>query len=419
MRLRSVDYVNLGGRGFIPFNLDSLPAMQNVRHAGKIFLTGRGFATAASLLFALFYSQDLGITNRSILAFIMTVNALCWVVFTSGTTLTLRKLGADQQIGKFLPSFVPLFLIQIVVVMTVSGLVIQFYSLLKNYITPTYFWCSLFYMFLSGFHLVSMEVLVSLKKFKMVGFLDVVTILLQFTCYFLLKFMTNYSFAINLFFSLSLSYFIVSFYALRAIDREVQRPLPLQNPKIFWKQTHGNHSLGICLGLMDRADRILIGVFLATPILGKYAVTSSLITLIRFAPDAVSKIVIAKHYDVRKFRNLNKIFIVGIPLILVFLVVEFARLLITVFLGSEWLISLTVCLVFGIQELLRGWFQILANRKVSENKSPLVNKVATFLPIGVIVFAPFIVSIFGLVGAPISFCIGYGVALIVLMRNNS
>jgi hypothetical protein len=393
--------------------------MQNVRHAGKIFLTGRGFATAASLLFALFYSQDLGITNRSILAFVMTINALCWVVFTSGTTLTLRKLGADQQIGKFLPSFVSLFLIQIVVVMTVSGIVIQFYSLLKNYITPTYFWGSLFYMFFSGFHLVSMEVLVSLKKFKMVGLLDVVTILLQFTCYFFLKFMTNYSLAINLFFSLSLSYFIVSFYALRAIDREVERPLRLHNPKIFWMQTHGNHSLGICLGLMDRADRILIGIFLATPILGKYAVTSSLIALLRFAPDAISKIIIAKHYNLGRFRNPNKIFIVGILLVLVFLVVEFARLLITVSLGSEWLISSTVCIVFGIQELLRGSFQILANKNVSENKSPLVNRVATILPLGVIVFSPFIVSILGLVGVPISFCIGYGVALIALSRDNS
>ena len=393
--------------------------MQDVRHAGKIFLTGRGFATAASLLFALFYSQDLGITNRSILAFIMTANALCWVVFTSGTTLTLRKLGVDQQIGKFLPSFVSLFLIQIVVVITVSGIVIQFYSLLKNYITPIYFWGSLFYIFFSGFHLVSMEVLVSLKKFKMVGLLDVVTILLQFTCYFFLKFTTNYSLAITLFFSLSLSYFIVSFYGLRAIDREIERPFRLQNPKIFWKQTHGNHSLGTCLGLMDRADRILIGIFLATPILGKYAVTSSLIALLRFAPDAISKIVIAKHHNVRKFRNPNKIFIVGILLVLVFLVVAFARLLITVFLGSEWLISTTVCIVFGIQELLRGSFQILANKNVSENKSPLVNKVAIILPIGVLVFAPFIVSIFGLVGVPISFCIGYGVALIALSRVNS
>ena len=393
--------------------------MQDVRHAGKIFLTGRGFATTASLLFALFYSQDLGITNRSILAFIMTANALCWVVFTSGTTLTLRKLGVDQQIGKFLPSFVSLFLIQIVVVITVSGIVIQFYSLLKNYITPTYFWGSLFYIFFSGFHLVSMEVLVSLKKFKMVGLLDVVTILLQFTCYFFLKFTTNYSLAITLFFSLSLSYFIVSFYGLRAIAREVERPFRLQNPKIFWKQTHGNHSLGTCLGLMDRADRILIGIFLATPILGKYAVTSSLIALLRFAPDAISKIVIAKHHNVRKFRNPNKIFIVGILLVLVFLVVAFARLLITVFLGSEWLISTTVCIVFGIQELLRGSFQILANKNVSENKSPLVNKVAIILPIGVLVFAPFIVSIFGLVGVPISFCIGYGVALIALSRVNS
>ena len=383
----------------------------------KFYMAGRGLSTVGSLLLALIYSHDLGLTNRSILALIMTVNSLSWIFLTSGSTLTLRKLGSDRNLTSYFPSFVSLFLLQLLMTISVCVSVILIYSKFKVSLPLPLFYISLVYIFCSGLHLFSIEVITALKKFKLVAQLEILTIFLQFGLYFLFKFFTGNSIAISLLLSISCSYITIFLASLVVILNSIGSAFHFENPKPFWKQTRGNHSLGPILGIMDRSDRVLIGFFLATPLLGAYAVTSSLITVVRFIPDVVSRITVARSYDLLRIPKLSKVFSFLLIAAIILLAVELTRLVITLLLGSEWLIPYTVCVFMALQELVRGWYQIVANRLIARGSSARVHKVSVIIPVVTLLTCVLSINRFGLTSVPITFSSGYFFGLCVLGKS--
>ena len=383
----------------------------------KFYMAGRGLSTIGALLFALIYSNDLGLINRSILAMIMTVNSLSWILLTSGSTLTLRKLGSGRDLRRYFPSFVSLFLLQLIMTMILCVILILIYSVLKVSLPLPLFWTSLVYILCSGLHLFSIEVITALKKFKLVAQLEIFTILLQFTLYFLFKFFTGSSIAISLLLSFSCSYITVFSASLAVVLKCFDGSLHLENPKQFWKLTNGNHSLGPILGIMDRSDRVLIGFFLATPLLGAYAVSNSLITVVRFIPDAVSRILVARNYDSLRIPKLSKVSSIILSGTIILLAIELTRSVTTIFLGAEWLVPYTVLLFMALQELVRGWYQIVANRLIARDFSAQVHKVSVVIPIVTLLTCSLLIHRFGLIIVPITFSSGYFLGLWVLGKT--
>ncbi len=383
----------------------------------KFYVAGRGLSTVGSLLLALIYSSDLGLVNRSILAMIMAVNSLCWVLLTSGSTLTLRKLGSVRDLRRYFPSFVSLFLLQLLTTIILCVSLILIYSILKVTLPLPLFWTSLVYILCSGLHLFSIEVITALKKFKLVAQLEIFTILLQFALYFLFNFFTGSSIAISLLLSLSCSYLIIFLASLVIVLKCFDGALHLENPKKFWKLTNGNHSLGPILGIMDRLDRLLIGFFLATPLLGAYAVSSSLITLVRFIPDAVSRILVAQNHDSLRIPKLSKVPLIILSSTIILLTIESIRSIVTLFLGAEWLVPYTVLLFMALQELVRGWYQIVANRLIARDFSAQVHKVSVVIPIVTLLTCSLLIHRFGLIIVPITFSFGFFLGLWVLGKT--
>ncbi len=383
----------------------------------KFYMAGRGLSTVGALLFALIYSHDLGLMNRSILALIMTVNSLSWIFLTSGSTLTLRKLGSDRDFISYFPSFVSLFLLQLLMALSICISLILAYSKFKVNLPLPLFWISLVYILCSGMHLFSIEVLTALKKFKLVAQLESLTIFLQFGLYFLFKFFTDSSIAISLLLSISCSYITIFLASSVVILKSLGSALHLENPKSFWRQTRGNHSLGPILGIMDRSDRVLIGFFLATPLLGAYAVSSSLIMMVRFIPDTLSRILVARKYLSLRIPKISKVTSGILIAAVILLAVELTRIAIALSLGSEWLIPYTVCVFIALQELLRGWFQIVANRLITQDSSAQVHKVTVFIPVITLLPCFLLIHRYGLISVPITFSFGYLIGLWALERS--
>lgn len=74
------------------------------------------------------------------------------------------------------------------------------------------------------------------------------------------------------------------------------------DPRIIFKQSKGNHSIGTVLGLVDRLDRLIIAWFLPFVLVAKFAVMSGLISFFRFLPDTLSKILVSTKSEAwRKF----------------------------------------------------------------------------------------------------------------------
>jgi hypothetical protein len=186
------------------------------------------------------------------------------------------------------------------------------------------------------------------------------------------------------------------------------------SPKLFFLESRYNYSLGSSIGVMDRADRLLIGFSLQTFVLGKYAVTSSLIALLRFVPDAIAKLIIAKE-DLGKWKFIkNKYLLLFLISALVISIIVASRFIVERWLGPDWLIPINVCLAIAIQELIRGAYVILANKNVRLGFSKSVNSTSVALPILAVLLAQLFLGSLGLIAVPLGFCLAYGLSMMRL-----
>ena len=375
------------------------------------YLISRSVTTVAALVFAFIYSKALGLNNRSLVTFIMVSNSLIWILVTSGTTLTLRKLTASALDMKKIKSFNSLIAFEFVIALIIFVIVIEIYSLFKNYLTVNFLIGSLIYFLLSGFHLIIVEMLIGLNKFRLSGYLDMFTIFLQILFFISLNLVISLSISVRLLVSFSLSYLIIFIIGLNSIRKSREFYFGFGDPQLFFRETRGNHSIGFSLGVVDRIDRFLIGATLPTIILGKYAVMSSTISVFRFFPNAISKIVVSKAQFTLHASLKRKSTIIMAAVVLGAALVALSQLFIKFWLGSEWLLPISVSICFVFQELLRGFFEIYANRSISLGNSLLVNKLSIQLPFLSIALTFVLVPFLGIVGVPIAFSISFMISL--------
>lgn len=375
------------------------------------YLISRSITTAAALVFAFIYSKALGLNNRSLVTFIMVSNSLIWILVTSGTTLTLRKLAPNTLNTNKIKSYNSLIAFESSVALVLFVFVIEAYSIFKTHLVLNFITGSLIYFLLSGLHLIVGEMLIAFNKFRLSGLLDMMTIFIQILLFVSLNPITSLSISVRLLVSFSLSYLIISLVGINYVRKSSDFHFGFQNPKLFFLETRGNHSIGFSLGVVDRIDRFLIGATLPTIILGKYAVMSSTISVFRFFPNAISKIVVSRAQFTLHSSLKKKSTIVLAAAVLGAALVALSQVFIKFWLGSDWLLPISVSICFVFQELLRGFFEIYANRSISLGNSLLVNRLSIQLPFLSIALTFMLVPFLGIIGVPIAFSISFMISL--------
>ena len=391
--------------------------MTIVKEARRFYLPSRAVATMLSLLFAFFYSKELGVVNRSFVAVVMTLSVMIIIFVTSGTTLTLRNLQLEEKIGRYLSSFISLILIEVLLGLLLFYLALMIFSTFRVPLHATIMSLALIYFLSSAVHLIFMEILIAFQRFKIAGLFETLTILLQISFFFMVKLVIDISIAGRLFLALSASYLIIAILCLLQLYPELTKSKKFGDPRIIFKQSKGNHSIGTVLGMIDRLDRLVIAWFLPLVLLGKFAVMSSFISFFRFIPDAISKILIStKSEGWRNYLN-NPILIIIVLSSFVGGSVFATQLLISQMLGPEWLLPWGVGFIFALQELARGAFQLSGNYKVSLGVSTKTHKAALILLVSAGPLAILFAQWFGVIGVPFGFLISYLGVLIYMKRD--
>ena len=383
----------------------------------SLYLLGRAGATFVSLALALEYSRELGAVNRSAVAIVMTTNALLWIAITSGATLTLRKIGLNNISKALFSSFLSSILFQyLIIALSFIGVLLA-YSNTKNILPLNLLLISLVYLTTSGFHLILMELLVSSHGFRTAAALEVATVVTQVCLYFSFKSILDLSTASGLLLTFSLSYVLIGILVLLRIHTHLQGKWGIGNPKSFLLESRHNYILGASLGIMDRVDRILIGFLLATPLLGIYAVSASLVALLRFIPDAVSKLVLARKATLKSLYNLPVTLVGAMVFLFSAALVVASREIVRFWFGPEWVLGFVIYFSVATQEVFRGSYQILANKIILKGKSKQVNKTAIYLPlIGISLSLVFTKEV-GLAGTPIAFAVAYVIGIFLLAKE--
>lgn len=389
--------------------------MTQTGQSRRVYIPMRGIASAASLVLAFWYSKELGVLNRSFLAVIMTTSILCSIAFTSGATFTLRALKVQAIPDRVKKSFTVLVATQGLLAFIAYLTALLLFSRFKDQLPQQLIIGALVYFVFSLMHLVMMEILLAADLFKKVGLLEVLTVGCQLLLFFGLSFFDSISIASRVLLSLTLSYLIICIYAASLLD--FRQFVGFNNPKEFWRLTRGRNSLGTVLGILDRADRIVIAWALPTINTGQYAVMGSILGFFRFIPDAISKIIVSgKIAFISKFIRVKTIVCLALVLSLA-LLTTISQFIIEHFLGSDWLLPWWISLLFGAQEIARGAFQVVQNERLArlQNQSSRLHLLLLASNVGLaFVFS----QLFGLIGVPLGFLLGYCLGLIWVTRGN-
>ena len=378
------------------------------------YIPARGTANLASLFLAVLYSQDLGVTNRGIIAAIMSFSVISIITLLGGTTLTLRQIGLrelDPALKKSLCTLLPLLVFAAFSLYTLS---IYIYSNFKSEIPPNLIYLSLIYFFASAGQYLSLEFLLSQKNFKVAGKIEISTIVLQILSYITLSTLDKFSSAINLLLSFSFSYFAISLYVFKRYLSSGMIRFGL--PQLFLHKTKGKHSLGVALNILDRLDRIFIAWFFPSAILGQYATMSGFLSAARFFPDAISRIRVAGYRFDAGGRFRKPLVMISLALLPSAIGILVARSFISWSLGPEWLMSIPVFIIFSAQEVARGVFQFLANHNIKNDQPVKAHNSSLMLVIFVLPALLIFSKSLGIIGVPLGFLFCY-IFSILAMRN--
>jgi hypothetical protein len=384
----------------------------------KSYVLARGAAAALALTFAMFYSRELGILGRSYLVLIMTSSVLIAISMTSGTTLTLRNLASQKHSGQILSSFHSLIVLETLFGLSVFSTLLLIFSSVKYSLHPTLIFIALIYFISSIGHLVTSELLISKSAFGFLAILEVTTIILQICIYLILRKFAEFTLLSDLLFSFIISYSTIVIVGLSYLKKHFGHKFIFGNPLFFLLLSRGNHSLGIVLGLVDRLDRLIIAWFLPILFLGKYAVMSGAISFFRFIPEAIGKLIVSLKSNFWRKYGAQKFLLLGVLGSMV-TVVFFSQVLIGQILGADWLLPWSIVLVFALQELARGLFQISGNYNVSVGNSAHTHRVALCL---LLISAPLAYCLSkwkGLIGVPLGLLLSYLVVLLFLRQGGN
>lgn len=386
----------------------------------KRYLAAKVMATLLSLVFAFLYSRELGIVNRSILIYVFTLSSLTWIVLTSGSTLTLRKLMPDKGSRDF-GSFIALIIVQTIIGITVLTIGLLVFSNYKTTIPGPLIGLIYAYFLLSGFAMILVEILITYLQYLFSGLIELVAVVIQLFLFFMILTPLELSIASKLLLSFNISYSIICLRMVQLIISSLGMNFKIASPRIFWKATKGSHLLGVSLGIVDRLDRFIIAFYFPTGTLAKYSAMSSLISYFRFLPEFFSRIMISGFFLPYSVLRRNRVLVISLLILAVSTIVLFSRIFISTFLGQEWLLPITIFVAFGVQEILRGAYQISLNYNSKLNLAFSTSVAPVLLLVTAPILSGLTVHVFGLIGIPIAFSLAFiaSISYAALGRKNA
>ena len=161
------------------------------------YLGARGFSAGLAMLFALFYSNSLGVERRSLVAFIMTSALVVGVIFTSGVSLTFRKSMQSPDNKITVSSYIYLTTFLSILAAAVTFTSVYIFSRTKIEIPRTLLFITVIYAFFATMDYCFHQALIAYNLFKLASILDVLTICMQVSIYLMLFFANRVSIAVS------------------------------------------------------------------------------------------------------------------------------------------------------------------------------------------------------------------------------
>jgi O-antigen/teichoic acid export membrane protein len=297
------------------------------------------------------------------------------------------------------------------------------YSSSRVTIPTTLLYLAAIYAFLGALDFAFHQGLIAYGMLKVASILDLLTIMIQISVFFLFSLANQVSIAASLFTSLIISYVtsVVSSVLALVVHTNASIIPSWKEIRLLISASRPFHIVGIANGFADRIDRIAIAWFLPLGVLGKFAVGTSILSYLRFIPEAISRLIVGGHSNFQLLASrligkswLNRLFI-ALNLSLTLALVSQAMIWLT--LGRQWLVPFIVVFGFSIQELIRGYFQLRLSELVADGREKIVTRLSIYLIVTSTIMCLVGVNLFGLLGAPLGLALTYLLLIFFSHKN--
>lgn len=373
-----------------------------------LYISSRGIAGFLAVGFSVVYSRALGVEKRSILSFILVISLVMSILIISPISLNYRKRNLNHDSSKelhiayvLLSSFLSAFT-TLIVIFIVWAYNKQVVPIPRN----LYIAIGIYSLF-STLAFSLQDVLVATHKIRTSAVFDVLTVILQFLTYVLLYDFNKTSLVVTVLLALSIPYLITSFAIYTLVFNLYPWPQTSVIKSIF-SGMQKSALVTLSIAFLDRYDKLVIAFLLPLPFLGKYAVISGFVALVRFLPESIARSLffpqrIKSHISQQRSTHIMVFFgVLAAP----FLTQELIKLL----LGERWLVSTVFIFSIYLQEVFRGYFQVLLNKVIIAG----FDRVASVASLGTvtagILLVPLSVMHLNVYGPPVVMALAYGTA---------
>jgi O-antigen/teichoic acid export membrane protein len=273
------------------------------------------------------------------------------------------------------------------------------------------------YCFFSTLSFGFQDALLLIKSIKIAAFLDISTVALQILGYAVLVYAGETSYFVAVLISLSVSYLVMIFSIFILLVYTFNPPLKfsLLISLGLIKEGRATYVISIASGIIERIDKVLLGLQTSAGELGRYSTNQSLLALSKFLPDTISKLSLARD---RNYLNIKSYSTRLIALLLfgAVLALWLSYQLVGIVLGTEWTLPILVFLSLALIELLRGLYNVITTNALSHNQQQKLKRVSYFQLLIAIAIQPIFVSFSGVLGVLVCNLVILSLGLFVLRK---
>jgi O-antigen/teichoic acid export membrane protein len=362
----------------------------------KLLLSGDRYFLVTRAL-----SLLLGVERRGLLTFIMSTNLVFSILLISGLSLHIRNISRIdfeiEKLGNYLSLIFAFSLITPFLNLVTLRLWESIYqtAIPSNLVLVSMIYC-LFSTLSFGFH----DALLLIKSIKIAAFLDISTIILQILGYAVLVYTGETSYFVAVLIALSVSYLVMTFSIFILLVYTFNPPLKISLATSLGliKEGRATYIISITTGVIERIDKVFLGLQTSAGELGRYSTNQSVLALSRFLPDTISKLSLARNRNYLKIKSYST----GLIALLLFGVVTALWLtyqIVERVLGAEWTLPILVFLSLALIELLRGLYAVITTNALGHNQERKLNRVSYYQLFIAIIVQPIFISFSGVVGA--------------------
>ena len=331
----------------------------------------------------------------------MTTNLVFSILLISGISLHLRNLIRRVDVELVLGGYLTAVMFLSLFTPALNFLVLKSYeSIFGSQIPNNLFYVSALYCFFSTLSYGMHDALLLIKSLKIASVMDLGVVFIQIAGYLTLIYVGETSYFVSVLIAISISYLVMvsAIFVLLVYAFNPKLNLSMRFLKKLFFDSSTPTLVNLANQLLERVDKVFLGLQIGAGDLGRFSTSQSVIGVLRFLPDALSKLSIARDKNYLRWK-LSSFRTILASLFLAVAMAELASLFTRYLLGQEWVLPALMLLSIAFLEVTRGFHSLVVMNAIRAEAYRGLKRITLTQIICSLFIQPFAINFYGLWGS--------------------